>query len=186
MALSNKDSMRFNNYSDEDLCTLIQEGKSSALSVLLRRYSNLVFTKAKTVFCSGMDNEDIYQEGMITLINAAVTYDNGKQASFRTYAFVCISNRFRDLIRKNSLAEFSYCVDASDTVDSPEDDIIIKDDLDRLRSILNTELSAKERSFILDHLAGLSYSEIAEKHKCNVKSVSNALCRVRKKLKFFD
>lgn len=183
MLTPDKSDSLSDNCSDGELCILVKNGNSAALSVLLHRYSGAVLKKAKTVYCNGLDSDDLYQEGMIALIRAAVTYNGAGNASFKTYAFVCIINRFRDLIRKNKKNPISADIDGIENVCDPEEDFITKDESDRLMRILKARLSEKEKAIVLDHLAGLSYASIARKNGCDVKSVNNALSRVRKKLK---
>ena len=170
---------------DRLLCRQIQTGDSEALAVLLRRYSRLVAAKASNVYCRSMEQDDLYQEGMIALIRAAVTFDAGRTTSFKTYALACVMNRFRDLIRQSGGQVQTLSIEEAPLpeTESPEKQVIARDELERLRQLISRELSDKERAIILDHLAGLSYAQIAEKHGCEIKSVNNTLYRVRKKLK---
>lgn len=171
--------------SDADLCRAAAEGDGDALSTLLRRYAPLVSERARRIVCHGLDSDDLYQEGMIALIRAALTYDSTKNASFKTYATTCLLNRFRDLLRKDGGNRLTESLDetASAPASDPEEQIMLRDELERLRAVMDTALSARERTIITDYLSGLSYEQIAEKNGCDVKSVNNALCRVRRKLK---
>ncbi len=170
---------------DADLCARSRAGDDEALSLLMKRYSHLIFEKAGSVYCRGLERDDLYQEGMIALFRAVMTYEEGKGASFRTYALTCVTNRFRDLLRKSGGAIVSVSMDDIQLphLDGPENEIIARDELERLGKWMQRSLSEKERAILLCYLSGMSYAEIAQWQGCDVKSVSNALLRVRKKLK---
>ena len=142
-------------------------------------------SKKRSCSCRSMEQDDLYQEGMIALIRAAVTFDAGRTTSFKTYALACVMNRFRDLIRQSGGQVQTLSIEEAPLpeTESPEKQVIARDELERLRQLISRELSDKERAIILDHLAGLSYAQIAQKHGCEIKSVNNTLYRVRKKLK---
>ena len=87
--------------SDEALCEKGRAGDDEALSILLKRYSREIFDKAGSLYCHRQERDDLYQEGMIALLRAALTFDADRGASFRTYALTCVGNRFRDLGRSH-------------------------------------------------------------------------------------
>ncbi len=171
--------------SDEALCEKGRAGDDEALSILLKRYSREIFDKAGSLYCHRQERDDLYQEGMIALLRAALTFDADRGASFRTYALTCVGNRFRDLLRKESGKPLSVSMEDAELPhsDGPENEIIARDELHRLSEWMQKSLSEKERSILLCYLSGMSYAEIAQKQGCDVKSVNNALLRARKKLK---
>lgn len=85
--------------SDEDLCRLAAEGRREAEELLVTRYQRLVRTCARPFFLIGGDSEDLTQEGMVGLIKAVREYDAEKEASFRTFAEICIRSRLYSVLR---------------------------------------------------------------------------------------
>ena len=185
--------------SDETLCKLSGAGDRAAEEYLVTRYYNLVRSCARPLFLAGGDSEDLIQEGMLGLLHAIREYDNGKDASFHTFAEVCIRNRLYSALRaarrdKHTALNESVPLESpffdshscpfgvSDPSQADPEMLIIDRDyaadfLERTRKHLS-EFEAKILGFYLD---GLSYQEIAEATGKSAKSVDNAVQRVRRK-----
>ena len=182
---------------DSDLCALAAEGDREAEDILIQRYSVLVKKCARPYFLAGGDSEDLMQEGFLGLLSAVRQYDESKTASFKTFAELCIRNRLYSAVR--SAARFKhtplndYISFASPNFDEgqtrsntflrdPETLIIAKEWVDELYSALESYLSPFERSVMVLYLEGFSYNEISQTLNKPVKSIDNAVQRIRKKL----
>ncbi len=177
------------NISDEQLCLLAQGGDSAARDRLVARYINAVGLRARGYLSasSAIEIEDLGQEGFIGLLGAITGYDASFGASFRTFAILNIDRRMTDAVRavfrkKQIPASAKVELDDAPDHDDPEHTAIMRDELERVMQRIRTITSAKERAVLALHLDGYSYSEIAAKLGCSVKSVENALGRVRRKL----
>ena len=200
--MNKKISEKVNEYeamSDEALCSLSDEGDRAAEECLVTRYYNLVRSCARPLFLAGGDSEDLIQEGMFGLLRAIREYDGEKDASFHTFAEVCIRNRLYSALRaskrdKHTALNESVPLESpffdnhscpfgvSDPSQADPEMLIIDRDyaadfLERTRKHLS-EFEAKILGFYLD---GLSYQEIAEATGKSAKSVDNAVQRVRRK-----
>lgn len=186
--------------SDEELCARAAGGDMDAEAVLASRYYALVRSCARPLFLAGGDGEDLIQEGMLGLLRAIRGYRAEGTASFRTFAEVCIRNRLISALRtaarnKNAPLNESVSLDypffdsnsysAGAFVLSAADPELLIADRDYVRSVLEgatrklSELEAKILGFYLD---GLSCREIAEATGRPLKSVDNAVRRVRRKI----
>jgi len=186
--------------SDEELCGLTVVGSRLAEELLVTRYSRLVRTCARPFFLIGGDSEDLTQEGMIGLIKAVREYDADKEASFRTFAEICIRNRLYSVLRaaardKHSPLNQSVPLDipffdsnsyTSGTSDlaqrNPEDFLIDREYTKSLLSGFRKQLSEFEAKILGYYLDGLSCREIAEMVGRSPKSVDNAVQRIRHKV----
>lgn len=178
----------------DSLVSLAQQGDKGALSRLLVIVSPLVHSKARCFLNSGVELDDLCQEGMLGVLSAVSTYSGNGGASFKTYAGVCINNRLVSVTRKRSgKSVFSgetvsldkEGCDFSDS-QSVEEQLINKIEFDGLLQYVNSRLSVKERDTLRLFLSGLSYEEISKRTGSSPKSVDNALQRVRQKLKKFN
>lgn len=138
----------------------------------------------------GYEKEDIYQESVIAFIHALHSFDKNRAAGFRTYASVCIKNHIVSLLRSGQRAKNSALVDyvSIDEIDieaknQPETDWIEKEAFFDIKKQIIKVLSGFELEVLRLYLYGSSYKDIAEKLEKSEKSVSNALSRVRKKLR---
>ncbi len=184
----------FGKLSDEQLLASlnksINEDAEKAVSVLLSRFSPLVRAIALRYRAEGVEFDDLVQEGMLGLLSAVHTYKSAAEASFKTYAAVCISNRIISFVRF-SLSPRQMPLNNSgelddniiDNLHDPVDIVIEMDELDSLKVSLIGKLSVMEKRVIYLYLAGCSYEEIAKKLDSTAKSVDNALQRVRRKLR---
>lgn len=183
--------------SNEDLCRLAAGSDPRGEEELVARHVQLVRACARPLFLAGGDSEDLIQEGMLGLLNAIRTFEEGKGASFRSYAEVCVRNRLRTAIRaaqggKHSPLNFSISFEpplfdeASEPAfsggESPEDVIIGREELRELLDTLRGELSPLERQIFSPYLNGLSCGEIAQQVDRPQKSVDNAIQRIRRKM----
>ena len=177
---------------DAELCRLCREGDQSAFALLASRYYLLLKKSAAKYSESADDSEDLFQEGLIALHDAAMTYRQDAGAAFYTYAGVCIRNRMisalrhQRTVRNRSIAAGS--IDEADGVpSSPESDplnaVIMSEELRSFYEFLRNRLSSSEGRVLDLYLEGLSYDEIAERLGTTRKSCDNAMQRVRKKLR---
>ena len=186
--------------SDEDLCRLAAEGRREAEELLVTRYQRLVRTCARPFFLIGGDSEDLTQEGMVGLIKAVREYDAEKEASFRTFAEICIRSRLYSVLRaagrgKHSplnqsvpldtpyLDSNSYTSGTSSLAQcNPEDFLIDREHTAALLSGVRKQLSDFEAEILGYYLDGLSCREIAGTVGKPPKSVDNAVQRIRRKV----
>lgn len=186
--------------SDEALCRLAREGDRSAEELLITRYNRLVRSCARPFFLIGGDSEDLTQEGMIGLINAIREYDAEKEASFRTFAEICIRNRLYSVLRAAARDKHlplnqsvpldtpffdsnSYTSGTNNLAQrNPEDFLIDREHTKSLLSGVRKQLSEFEAKILGYYLDGLSCREIADTVGKSPKSVDNAVQRIRRKL----
>ena len=186
--------------SDEALCALAAAGIRQAEEVLVTRYNRLVRTCARPFFLAGGDSEDLIQEGMVGLIHAVREYDSSKEASFRTFAEICIRNRLYSVLRaaardKHAALNQSVPLDTpffdgnsytSGTNNlaqrNPEEFMIDREHTAALLSGVRKQLSEFEAKILGYYLDGLSCREIAETVGKPPKSVDNAVQRIRRKV----
>ena len=194
---------RFSELSDEEIVSLCHEGDSLAVEFLLNKYKNFVRSKARSYFLIGADHEDIVQEGMIGLYKAIRDYKQDKLSSFRAFAELCITRQIITAIktatRQKHIPLNSYVSlnkplydEESDrtlldilmegTNSNPEDMIINQENLGHIHRKINEVLSGLEQEVLAAYLDGKSYQEIAEALGRHVKSIDNALQRVKRKL----
>ena len=185
---------------DEALCALAAAGNREAEEVLVTRYNRLVRTCARPFFLIGGDSEDLTQEGMVGLIKAVREYDAAKEASFRTFAEICIRSRLYSVLRaaardKHSplnqsvpldtpfLDSNSYTSGTSHLAQrNPEDFLIDREHTAALLAGVRKQLSEFEAEILGYYLDGLSCREIAETVGKAPKSVDNAVQRIRRKV----
>ena len=168
-------------------------GDSNALTELIKRYSEKVLQKSLSFKkISGIENEDLYQEGMLGLLSAVYTFDESKGVLFSTYATTLITRKMLSALRsankKNNLPMDSYIsiyenVDICSYSPTPEEMLIYNEEIDLILEFVNNNLSKTEKKVFRLNLLGLSYNEIAEILDCSEKSVDNALQRIRKKIR---
>ena len=187
---------------DEEVVKLAQEDDGEALSYLLDKYKNFVRTKARSYFLIGADHEDIVQEGMIGLFKAIRDYNPDKLTTFRAFAELCVKRQIITAIKGatrqkhyalNSYVSLNkplYDEDSDRTlldvlegrVTNPEDLYISQEDLARIQKQISEVLSDLERQVLEAFMDGKSYQESAELLGRHVKSIDNALQRVKRKL----
>ena len=193
---------RFEEMTDEDIVSLSQNGDGQALAFLLDKYKNFVRSKARSYFLIGADHEDIVQEGMIGLYKAIRDFKSQKLTSFRAFAELCVKRQIITAIktatRQKHLPLNSYVSlnkplydEESDRtlldviegrVTNPEDLYISQEDLNSIQNQIGELLSDLEQQVLASFLDGKSYQEIAAALGRHVKSIDNALQRVKRKL----
>ena len=189
--------INYNSLSDEALSALASSGDREAEEKLVRKYNRLVRACARPLFLAGGDSEDLIQEGMMGLISAIKQYNPAKGASFKTYAELCIRRRLYTAIKSaarykhtplNDYVSFeSSYLDENQPLQlyslrDPEDFVIAREQADEITEGLEKCLSSFESKVLKHYLEGLSYEEIGKKVNKSVKSVDNAVQRIRKKL----
>lgn len=192
---------------DEEIVERIHEGDEKALDYLMNKYKNLVRAKARTYFLVGADREDIIQEGMIGLYKAVRDYRSDKTTSFNTFADLCVNRQMITAIKAatrqkhmplNSYVSLNKPIfneDNDNTVlldmmmetknINPEDVLIGQENLAFIEEHLEKSLSNLECEVLSLYLEGKSYEEIANHVGKTVKSIDNALQRVKKKLEIY-
>ncbi len=178
---------------DEQLCALAAEGEAEAETLLVIRYTVLVRACARPLFLAGGDSEDLIQEGMVGLLTAIRHFRPDRDASFRTYAEICIRSRLLTAVRAarggkhtplNESVPFETSLfDRIDpTLQSPEDVVIGREEFRERLEALRGRLSPLEARILPPYLNGLSCGEIAREQGLSPKSVDNAIQRIRRKM----
>jgi RNA polymerase sporulation-specific sigma factor len=188
---------------DEDVVEYAREGDDAALEYLINKYKNFVRAKARSYFLIGADREDIIQEGMIGLYKAIRDFRLDKLSSFRAFAELCITRQIITAIKTatrqkhiplNSYVSLNkpiYDEDSDRTlldvlsgskITDPEELIISREEFDDIEEKMGEILSSLEWKVLMSYLEGKSYQEIAEDLHRHVKSIDNALQRVKRKL----
>ena len=193
----------YSGYPDEKIVEMSHNGDSAAEEYLLDKYKNFVRSKARSYFLVGADHEDIVQEGMIGLYKAIRDYRPDKLSSFRAFAELCITRQIITAIKTAtrqkhiplnnyvSLNKPLYDEESDRTLldviiegrtSDPEEMIINMENIGNIRAKINEVLSGLEQEVLNAYLDGRSYQEIAESLGRHVKSIDNALQRVKRKL----
>ncbi|UAL52424.1 RNA polymerase sporulation sigma factor SigH [Bacillus sp. CMF21] len=188
---------------DEQVVELVHNGDSDALDYLITKYRNFVRAKARSYFLIGADREDIIQEGMIGLYKAIRDFREDKLTSFKAFAELCITRQIITAIktatRQKHIPLNSYVsldkpiydeesdrtlmdVISGAKVMDPEELIINQEEFDDIELKMGELLSDLERKVLVLYLDGRSYQEISEELNRHVKSIDNALQRVKRKL----
>jgi len=188
---------------DEEVVELAQAGSGEAQEYLINKYKNFVRAKARSYFLIGADREDIIQEGMIGLYKAIRDFRGEKLSSFRAFAELCITRQIITAIKTatrqkhiplNSYVSLNkpiYDEDSDRTlmdvisgtrISDPEELIISREEFDDIEEKMGEILSSLEWQVLMSYLEGKSYQEIALDLKRHVKSIDNALQRVKRKL----
>lgn len=190
------------NKTDEEIAEIARDGDKEALEYLLNRYKDLVEIKVNKYFIIGAEKEDIVQEGLIGLYKAIKNFDASKENSFRSFANLCIerqlitaiktSNRQKHMPLNSSISLNATAYDDdSDTelldkldmqvLEDPLDTITKKEYYKIIETRIDQNLSDFEKQVLTRYARGESYVNIAEKLETPVKSIDNAIQRIRKK-----
>ncbi len=191
---------------DEELVEIARGGSDLAQEFLITKYKNFVRAKARSYFLIGADREDIIQEGMIGLYKAIRDFRREKLSSFRAFAELCITRQIITAIKTatrqkhiplNSYVSLNkpiYDEDSDRTlldvlkgskITNPEDLIISREEFTAIEHKMGEILSDLEWRVLMAYLDGKSYQEIADELGRHVKSIDNALQRVKRKLERF-
>ncbi len=194
---------KYNNLEDEEIIVEIQNGNEQALTYLLNKYKPLVNNKVGKYFIIGAEKEDIIQEGMIGLYKAIKSFDQEKQNKFKTFANICIERQLITAIKTSNRQKhmpLNSCISLNTSAYSNEDDgvelletynnktfedpletMMKKEYYKEIEKAITESLSKFEKQ-VLDRLVlGESYEVIANRFDTPVKSVDNAIQRIRKK-----
>ena len=203
VGLPKEEYLLFNDMTDEEVVCEAINGDHEALEYLINKYKNFVKSKARSYFLIGADREDIIQEGMIGLYKAIRDFNPDKLSSFRAFAELCITRQIITAIktatRQNhiplnsyvSLNKPLYDEDSDRTlldiisgvkISDPEELIISREEFEDIEGKMGEILSKLEWQVLMSYLGGKSYQEIAKELKRHVKSIDNALQRVKRKL----
>ncbi len=183
--------------SDEELIKLYRDDDAAAISELIIRYKPLVKNRARLFYLEGGDREDLLQEGMIGLFKAVKEFDCQKEAAFATFARICITRQMLSAIeaagRKKhiflneslSLEQLSevQLADRAGMADGPEKIFFEQENIKQLIESINEKLSPMEKRVLELYISGMDYIEIANTMNKSIKSIDNALQRIRNKLK---
>jgi RNA polymerase sporulation-specific sigma factor len=194
---------QFEQFSDEELIEQVHLGNTDALDFLITKYRLFVKAKARSYFLIGADKEDIIQEGMIGLYKAIRDFRGDKLSSFRAFAELCITRQIITAIKTAtrqkhiplnsyvSLDKPIYDEDSERTLmdvitspvsENPEHLMINREEYSHLAQKMGEVLSELEQQVLTRYLEGQSYNEISEELNRHVKSIDNALQRVKRKL----
>ena len=195
----------YNNMSDEEVIDIAKTGNKQALDYLINKYKDLVNLRVNKYYIIGAEKEDIIQEGLIGLFKAIKSYKPGMQNSFRTFASICIERQLITAIKTSnrqkhiplnsylSLNMNAYDSEQSDsdttlleiynnaTVEDPLETLTKKEYYNHIENAIENVLSDFEKKVLFRYIKGESYNKIAEELDTPVKSIDNAIQRIRKK-----
>ena len=191
---------------DEELILRIRDGEEKITDYIMEKYKNLVRSKAGSMYILGADREDLIQGGMIGLFKAIRDYDIGRDASFATFADLCVARQMYTAVQAagrkkhaplNSYVSL-YAGNGSDKTEeekklldslvsrdeqNPEELLIDRENVERIEKAIESELSSFERQVLDLYLTGMKYTEIARVLGKDDKSTDNALQRCRSKIR---
>ena len=187
---------QYSKYSDEELIQRLRAGETGIADYLIEKYKYLVRRKARAMFLIGGDTDDLIQEGMIGLFKAVRDYHPGKEASFVTFAQMCIDRQIYSAVQSsnrqkhmplNTYISLSQEDEESPLaqawVETPEEIIIDRENTRALEDEIKSALSPMENTVLNYYLEGKSYADIGMMMDKNPKSVDNALRRIRTKIR---
>lgn len=193
----------FSTMHDEEIIEDSRAGNYRALEYMINKYKGFVKAKARTYFLIGADREDIIQEGMIGLYKAIRDFRGDKLSSFRAFAELCITRQIITAIktatRQKHIPLNSYIslnkpifdeesdrtlmdIISEESINDPEEMVINREEFSGIEAKMGEILSSLECKVLTSYLQGKSYQEIAVDLKRHVKSIDNALQRVKRKL----
>lgn len=193
----------YEDLTDEEVVELARENDALAQEYLINKYKNFVRAKARSYFLVGADREDIIQEGMIGLYKAIRDFRSDKLASFRAFAELCITRQIITAIKTatrqkhiplNSYVSLNKPIFDEDSdrtlldvlpiskITDPEELVISREEFIDIEEKMEEFLSDLEWKVLMAYLEGKSYQEIATDLNRHVKSIDNALQRVKRKL----
>lgn len=193
-------------FSDEELIQRLRDGEEPIMDYIIGKYKNLVRSKTKSLFILGADYDDLLQEGMIGLFKAIRDYDPGRDASFFTFAELCITRQAYTAVQSSSRKKHAFLNSyvsiyesgekqengddmellsslVSPETRNPEELLIDKENVEQLEEAIDRELSDFEKQVLELHLTGMNYTEIAHVLGKTDKATDNALQRVKMKIK---
>ena len=198
----------YQQYSDEELMIQLRDGDTGIMDFIMNKYKNLVRSKAKSMYILGADSDDLIQEGMIGLFKAVRDFDSGRDASFFTFADLCISRQIYTAVqasRRQKHIPLNTYISLYETpgensgrseedtalVDiltlgsgqTPEELVIDRENVEQIERTIEKELSSFEKQVLDLYLTGMRYTQIAKVLGRDEKSTDNALQRIKSKLR---
>lgn len=181
----------FDSLSDAELVKLAKNSDEGAFRELVVRYLYLIRSVAAGYKKSGLEPDDLIQEGLLGLLSAVNSYDETKGSAFKSYAGVCVKNKIVSAVRtalsdKNKILNDFVLLDdelSADCLSEPEAVIISQEAEEGLYTAIEQNLTELEKKVLSLYLLGYSYAEISAEFGINEKACDNAMQRVRKKLK---
>lgn len=193
---------KYEKLSDEEVLKIVKSGDKNALEYIMNKYRDVVNIKVSKYFIVGAEKDDIVQEGLIGLYKAIKSFDCEKDNSFKTFANLCIERQLITAIKTSnrqkhmplnsylSLNMSAYEDDEADTIIDVFDSNLVEDPLDTItkkeyylsiENAIDKSLSTFEKQVLNRFAKGESYVQIADKLNTPVKSIDNAIQRIRKK-----
>ncbi len=198
-----KESNSFNDMSLDDIAVKAASGNVTAIEYIIEKFKSSIKSRARSYFIPGADNDDLVQEGMIGLINAIRDYDPEKNASFKTFAELCITRKIYSAVKASCAQKHTplnnyvslykeigdadgsehYLLDELDTNEGSDlvDDMIRQEELDDASRALSETLSDFEMLVLSHFMEGKDYIQIANELGKTPKSIDNALVRIKQK-----
>jgi RNA polymerase sporulation-specific sigma factor len=188
---------------DEEILACVHSGSKQGMEYLIEKYKPLVRAKTRSYFLAGADREDIVQEGMIGLFKAVRDYRDDKSIPFKIFAEMCITRQIitavKTATRQKHIPLNSYVslnkkifddesekvlieVIQEDSASNPEDLFISKEEYGVIENKIKEHLSPFEKEVLAKYIGGIAYQDIAKQLNKPVKSVDNALQRLKKKI----
>ena len=188
--------VKFDNISDEELIARLRDGETIIEDYLMEKYKGLVRQKARAMFLIGGDTDDLIQEGMIGLFKAVRDFQPGREATFATFARMCIDRQIYSAIQNSNRQKhlpLNYYVSLNQedesspiwelSVENPEEIIIDQETTRDLQQKISDYLSPMENKVLDLYLKGEGYVEIGRILGKSPKSIDNALQRIRAKIR---
>ena len=195
----------YESFSDEELIIRLRDGDNRITEYIIEKYKDLVRKKSQSMYILGADHEDLLQEGMIGLFKAIRDYDAGRDASFYTFAELCVTRQIYTAVQSAGRKKHSFLnsyvslyenqarngeeypeliqeLVASNTK-NPEELMIDQENLESLERMIEQELSSFEKQVLELCLTGMSYTEIARVLGKTDKATDNALQRIKTKIR---
>ncbi len=192
--------------SDEELIQRLHDGDNRVTEYIIEKYKDLVRRKSKAMYILGADHEDLLQEGMIGLFKAIRDYDAGRDASFYTFAELCVTRQIYTAVQAAGRKKHSFLNSyvslygsqagseeegypeliqelVAEGSRNPEDMVIDRENLESLEMAIEKELSSFEKQVLELCLTGMSYTEIARVLGKTAKATDNALQRIKTKIR---
>ena len=190
---STDSAVLFKGKSDEELIGLLRAGNRDVEDYLMNKYKNLVKNKARQLYLAGGDRDDLLQEGMWGLFKAIREYRPDREASFFTFAELCITRQMYSAIaasqaKKNSILNESLSLSdihemTGSYEEGPEVVMLERENEKELQRRIRAKLSTLEGQVLDGYLSGMDYREIAEELGKPPKSIDNALQRIKTKIR---
>ena len=187
---------KYEQYTDEQLVEMLRQGDQNVMDYLIEKYKSMVRQRARFLYLAGGDQDDLIQEGMIGLFKAIQDYRGDKDASFRTFAQLCIERQIYHAIQSSNrrkhqplngyMSMYGEEWEAETKTmfqQSPETLLIAQENAQQIEEMIRRELSEMESQVLILYLKGNNYLEIAEMLDKTPKTIDNAIQRIRRKVK---